>query len=171
VAALIFSFPSEVFYIREIERRIGLSTTAISSGVKELERAGIVRVERTALTTDIRADLESASYQLHKRLYNIYVLHNSGLVDGLVSLFNNPEAIVVFGSFANGEDSEQSDVDILVVSSQKSDRGVGKLSALYGKVIKRTINVVVLDSLVKSGPAFRNSIANGIVLHGYAKLI
>jgi hypothetical protein len=43
--------------------------------------------------------------------------------------------------------------------------------AVYEKYFNRKINIHNLPSLEKSEKVFKNAVANGIVLHGYLKVI
>ncbi len=158
VAQIIFNNPTDVFYIRRLERKAGLSTTAIVKAVDILHKNKIIEVEKTKLTTNIKADLGSSSYNYYKRLYNLHQL--KGLVEELSE--NNPKAIVLFGSASRGEDIKKSDIDILIIGFVKA----GKFLVKYEKKLNRTINLHEV-SLEKSSAEFQNAVANGIVLYGY----
>ncbi|MBN2367879.1 nucleotidyltransferase domain-containing protein, partial [Candidatus Woesearchaeota archaeon] len=151
--------------------KIGLSTTAIKRAFEDLKRFNIIVVEETSLTTNIKANLESESYRFYKIVFNIYILNRYSFIENLVTLFNLPEAIVLFGSFAKGEDIEKSDVDLLILSSNKPNKELEKLITTFEKVLNRKINLHILSSLKKSSDEFKNSIANGIVLYGYVRVI
>jgi predicted nucleotidyltransferase len=92
-------------------------------------------------------------------------------VDTLVDLFKKPRAIVLFGSFAKGEDTEESDIDILVITSNKRNAEVDRFLYLCEKEFNRHVNIMVMETLDKTESAFKNSIANGIVLYGYVKVV
>ena len=170
-AELIFNNPNKTFHIRMIERETGLSTTAIKESVKKLHKFNIITIEKTPLTTNIKANLESEAYRFYKQVFNLYRLNRYNFIHNLVTYFNNPEAVVLFGSFAKGEDIEESDVDILVLSSSKTPQVLNKLIAGFEKELNRKINIHVLPSLNKSSKEFKNALANGIVLHGYLKVL
>ncbi len=171
VAEAVFDRPMRMFHIRLLEKETGLSTTAIVSAVNRLERLRIVKVEKTDLTTNITADIESEAYRFYKTMVNLYRLERLGVVYKLVTLFNLPKSIVLFGSFAKGEDLEGSDIDILVVTPEKKMMVLNQLLAEWERALNRKVNLVILSSLESSEPQFRNAIANGIVLYGYCKVI
>ncbi len=166
VAELIFNYPHKTFHIRMLEKETGLSTTAVIKAAEELEYFKIIKVEKTPITTNIRADLESEAYRFYKMTFNIYRLKSYGFVDKLIKTFY-PEAIVLFGSFAKGEDIENSDIDILIISHRKNNKELENLSIISEKRLNREMNAIVLPSLEKSAAEFKNAAANGIVLHGY----
>ncbi len=171
VAELIFNYPNKTFHIRMLEKETGFSTTAIIDSIKELKKYDVIKIEETPLTTNIKANLESEAYRFYKLIFNLYRLKRYLFVDKFVEIFNNPEAIVLFGSFAQGEDIEKSDIDVLVIFPQKNQENLGNFTNEFEKELNRKINIHILPSLAKSSNEFKNAIANGIVLHGYVKII
>ena len=165
VALLIFSYPNKVFHIRELSKETGLSTTSVISAIKLLEKLKVILVKKTDLTTNIRANFDSESYVYYKRIFNLYMLHH--LIEVLLEIYK-PKVIVLFGSFAKGEDIEESDIDLLILSNEKT-KGIDTL--LYEKTLKRKLNLHILKDLSHSSNEFRNAVANGVVLHGYLKVI
>ena len=165
----IFRFPSKTFHLRELARETGLSKSATSQAVSRLAAFRIVAVEKSDATTNIHADVESLAYSHYKLLFNLYRLFAHGLVEQLRQAFQ-PKAIVLFGSFARGEDFEQSDVDICVLSDRRPTPELQKLLHAQEADLKRKISLHVLPSLQRSDAAFKNALANGIVLHGYLEL-
>ena len=171
VAELIFNQPTRVFHIRLLEKETGFSTTAVTKAIDELRTFKIITVDKTPITTNVQANLDSDSYRFYKIVFNLYRLKNHTLIDKLVDLFKHPKAIILFGSFAKGEDLEKSDIDILIITSNNKPKDVDKLILNYEKEFNRRINLIILHSLDKSERQFKNSIANGIVLYGYLKVI
>ena len=171
IAEIIFNYPNKTFHIRMLEKETGFSTTAVIDAIEELKKYNIITIEETPLTTNIKANLDSEAYRFYKLVFNLYRLKRYLFVDKLVEIFNNPEAIVLFGSFAKGEDIEESDIDILVISSQKNNENLEDFANLFKKELNRKINIHILPSLAKSSNEFKNAVANGIVLHGYLKIL
>ena len=171
VARLIFNYPNKVFHIRMLERETRLSTTAVIDAIDKLHAFSIIKVKKTPLTKQISADLESDAYRFYKLVFNLYRLKRYLLIEKLVYFYNNPESITLFGSFSKGEDIEESDIDILVITSYKPDKKINKFIKTVEKEMNRRVNIHALSSLNKSAPEFKNAVANGIVLHGYLKVI
>lgn len=168
VAELIFNRPNAVFHIRGLAKETGLSTTAVIRAVEEL--SGVLIIEKTAITTNVKANVESEAYRFYKKIFNLYGLERYNIIQTLKDAYR-AKAIVLFGSFAKGEDIEESDVDILILTSHKETTDINRYIAECGKLLNRHINLHVLNSLEKSSPEFKNAIANGVVLHGYIKVI
>ena len=168
VAELIFDYPNKTFHIRELTRKIKLSTTAVTEAIKELKKYDLITLEKTSLTTNIKANLESEAYRFYKLVFNLYRLENYGLIWSLKEAYR-PESMVLFGSYAKGEDMENSDIDLLIITTKKV-YGLGKLIEQFEKELNRNINLHVLTTMEKSSTEFRNTIANGIVLYGYVRV-
>jgi len=171
VAELIFDNPNKIYHIRMLEKEIEFSTTAVIDAIKELKKFEIITIEETSLTTNVKANLESEAYRFYKLVFNLYRLKRYGFVDKLIDIFNNPEAIVLFGSFSKGEDVEESDIDILIISSNTDEDYLEETLDTFKKRLNRKINIHILHSLAKSSNEFKNAVANGIVLHGYIKVV
>ena len=186
VAELIFTYPNRTFHIRNMSKETGLSTTATISAINELYELEIITIEETELTTNFKANLDSEKYVFYKRIFNLYQLgedYNKNFLIRELRRIYSPEAIVLFGSFARGEDIEESDIDLLIISKESgkenSKKGgketrkevlIDNLIQSYSKILNRKINLHILPSLEKSSSEFKNAVANGIVLYGYLKM-
>ncbi len=171
VARLIFNYPNKTFHIRLLERETGLSTTAVIDAVERLSAFKIVKIVKTELVKNISADLESDAYRFYKLVFNLYRLKRYLLIEKLVYFYSNPESITLFGSFSKGEDVEESDIDILIITSHKPDKRISKFIEIVEKEMNRRVNIHALSSLDRSAPEFKNAAANGITLHGYLKVV
>ncbi|MFH0875886.1 MAG: nucleotidyltransferase domain-containing protein [archaeon] len=171
VAELIFNFPNKTFHVRLLEKETGFSTTAVNSSVEELADYSIVKIEETPITKNIKADLESDAYRFYKQIFNLYRLRRYQIINNLVKAYNNPKAIVLFGSFAKGEDIEESDVDLLIITNNKPEEFLNKSIIRIEKILNRKISIHAFPNLDNSSAEFKNAVTNGIVLHGYLKVI
>lgn len=173
IISLIFAYPHKAFHIRQLSKELDVSTTAIIEGVKILKDHNIITIEEGKVTKDIKADIESKNYRSYKIAFNLYKLANCNFINKLVEYFHNPECISIFGSFAKGEDIEESDIDILIVSTYEKPKTkeFEDIVKKFEKEINRTVNFHIQKSFSKSEDSFKNAVANGIVLHGYLKVI
>jgi predicted nucleotidyltransferase len=58
-------------------------------------------------------------FMMMKRAYNLYNVLESGLVDMLKGFYEEPKAIILFGSYANGTDNSLSDLDIAIITKNE----------------------------------------------------
>ena len=104
-----FVNPTAKLRVREIERTLRLSLPSVIRYCKELEQVEILRLYTTGNVNFYTAS-RSETYLLEKKLDNLRKLYESGLINYLKIELSNP-AIVLFGSFAKGEDTEETDTD------------------------------------------------------------
>ena len=154
--------PTTSYTIRELSRQTKISPTWISKIARQLEKEKIVETKADANSLKVKAIRENPFLRL-KRVINLHGLYNSGIVDELNKDYLKPEAIILFGSYARGEDTEESDIDIAVLAYRKD---AGNNYAQYEKRLKRKLSVQIINpkNLTKE---FALSLANGIVLYGY----
>jgi predicted nucleotidyltransferase len=169
VAKCIFTYPNKTFHVRMLANETKLSTTAVVRSLEELEQFQIITVEETSLTKNVKANLSSHSYPFYKTIFNLYLLKKSGIIENLVQIFK-PQTIVLFGSFAKGEDIEESDIDLFIQTSQQKEISF-KQKEEYEKILSRGINIHCIPSLQQASNEFKNALANGIVLYGYLKVL
>ena len=97
----------------------------------------------------------------NKRVYNLKKVYDSGIVDYILISYNHPKAIMLFGSYSRGEDTENSDIDIAVLTR----KNLGLDLIKYEKILKKKVNVHEID-LDRMSSEFKSNLANGIVLEG-----
>ena len=56
-----------------------------------------------------------------KRIFNLNQLYKSNILKEIINKFS-PEVISVMGSYSRGEDIEDSDIDLLIISNDKEVR-------------------------------------------------
>ena len=165
IMELFFKYPYRQFHIREIARLTGLSSTGVIKIVKRLEKGGLLISRKEAVTEEIKPDF-GRRFFIMKRLYNIYSLYDSGLIEAIKNFYEQPSAIILFGSYGTGMDTEKSDIDIAVIA------GAGKMPELHKFEAKlaRKISIYIID-MAKTPIGFKNSLANGIILEGFVEFL
>lgn len=166
VMELIFKFPYRTFHIRELARLTGLSSTGIIKITKKLKKERLLTAKKAKNIEEIKPDFYGR-FLLIKRLYNLYSLYDSGLMDFIKAYYELPQAIILFGSYSNGTDTEKSDIDIAIITDK--EYASPDLSKFESK-LARSISVHLID-ISKSEKEFKNSLANGIVLEGFVEII
>jgi len=133
--------------------------------VGKLEKESLLFSKKEGMVKNVYA-LKNDKFVNLKRAYNIYSIFTSGLLDFLRETYEEPEAIVLFGSYAKGDDISISDIDIAVVTA----RAIGPKLSRFEKVLGRHIKIYEI-TIAKAEKEFLNNLANGIVLQGYLKVI
>ena len=101
-----------------------------------------------------------------KRLFNIKLIFESGLLDYIVKEYFNP-VIVLFGSYSKGEDVEDSDIDLYIETPKKQEFNLQK----FEKILNRKIQVFNYRN-IKEVPNHHlsNNIINGTTLNNFLEV-
>ena len=161
VLAVFFENPSREFHLRGLSRLLKLSMPTIISATDKLAKEKLIIKEKGKVVTKVIANRDNIDFARLKRLHNLEFIYKSNLVNHISESYNNPKAIILFGSFSRGEDIEKSDIDIAVITNKKLNLDLPK----YENILKKAINVheVNLDKISKE---FKANLLNGIVLDG-----
>ena len=158
ILAFIFKYPTKGFTIRAVARGLKISPPTVSSAVEKLEKDGLVKIVKEEIQHKVYGNLESEHFRDLKRIYNIFSLRE--LKHLLVKEFR-PNAIVLYGAYARGEDREDSDIDVYVDSSVEKGVNLGA----FEKTLGRRIHLVVRDAK-KIPDELKRSLINGVILYG-----
>lgn len=165
VAGVFFKEPTKEHYLKQISREIQIAHTSVKKNLDRLMRLSIIKekvIEKGKRKFPVyKANINSKQYLNYKRLYNLIIIKESGLIDYLYDKIM-PNSIVLFGSFQKGEDTEKSDIDIYIESQPK------KMDlSLFEKKLNRKIQLHFKINFRSYPKELKNSIINGTVLRGY----
>jgi predicted nucleotidyltransferase len=167
MARLMFIRAGEAMNAHSMARDLGVSQPAVSKALPGLVRAGVISMGRDRATgrLSIRLNRDDHRVVWLKRADNLKQLYETGLVQFFYDRF--PEAVVIlFGSYAFGEDTVRSDIDIAVISPK--ERNID--TAAFEKMLQRKITINYYRSLAGIDKHLRNNILNGITLKGAVEL-
>jgi predicted nucleotidyltransferase len=138
---LLFGVSGGALHTREIQRRAGSSVGTVQQELQKLRRLGIVDAHKDGNRVAYTAN---RSHPLYPELHRL-VLKTRGLADLLRTALTHPkiEWTFVFGSVARGEETAESDVDLLVIGDIGL-RAVANLLSGVAEQIGREINPHVL---------------------------
>ena len=160
-----FVNPMTKLRVREIERTLSLPLPSAIRYCKELEEEEILTVVKIGTVVFYTAS-RSEAFFLEKRLYNIKQLYTSGLVGYLSVELSNP-GIVLFGSYAKGEDTEESDIDLYMETPSKKQVNLEK----FRKILKREIQIFQHKNLKEiTNLHLANNIINGVTLNSFIEV-
>lgn len=148
---------------RKIAKELDISPTAAGTAVKALEKIGLAKKEKTKTINFISLNREEATAL--KRVENLKSIYVSGLATHLEETLPG-STIILFGSYARGEDTTRSDIDIVVIG--RGEKAV-KVEP-YEKSLRRRINMNFYRTWKEMSKELRNNILNGIILHGSVDL-
>lgn len=143
VLAILFTQPERSFYVNEIIARANAGRGAILRELNRLSRSRLVVVSRVGNQKRFQANAESPIFN---ELCGI-LKKTAGMVppirEALEPVADQIEFTFVFGSVAKGEDSAESDIDLMVVSDELSPGQVQRHLYRTEHLLGRQIGLVL----------------------------
>lgn len=159
--------PEKQFHIRELSRLLKKSPTTISKKLKELEKKEILISEKKYGHLLFKLNENKTTKRLRQN-YNLKTIEKLNLIEFLEDHYNFPEAIVLFGSFAKGENNKNSDIDILIISPKTTEPNLEKFEQKTGHKIHLFVHSKKeLSKLKDKNKELFNNWINGNVVYGY----
>ena len=136
--------PQEEFYLRQLAREFGASPRSVSLELKNLESIKLIKNRVSGNQHNYSVNSE---HPLYKELQNIFV-KTFGIKDILAgqlkSLEKDIDFVFIYGSFANGSFTAQSDLDLLLIGRVPSVK-ISGLLLKAGNQIGREINYSIIE--------------------------
>ncbi len=161
-----FTNPHENIHIRGLGTRINRPYSTVRNALNELEEKDLIKKDKKSKMVFYKANIDNKEFITLKKLNNLKNLYGTGLVD-LLERELHPDCIVLFGSYLEGRDWEDSDIDIAVINGR--DKSV-KLE-IFEKKLKRKIQIIKIENVSEEKKEFRDTLANSFVLSGFLKVI
>jgi|GEM_PF-518990 len=152
----------EEFYVREMARTIGVSAGSASEDLRELHEAGLVTREKKGRLVLYRADMTSPLLREIKVCATLVELNS--LVMALRAVATR---VVLFGSCATGENTDESDIDLCVESDDRD--GVERLVRAVDALQSREFSLILLspdEFLEVPAAPWRREMSNGPLSRG-----
>lgn len=165
VLSLFVKFSDLEFYEREVSREIGISTGSSNKVLNDLYSNGLLIRRREGKMYFYQIDDSHPAFKYFKILNNIVLL--MPLVEKLKKI---TKRIILYGSCSNGSDTSKSDIDLFVVSENRSEVLQIISNHSLGKPFENEkIQPVIQSSLdllesKKSDKEFLSLVRQGIIL-------
>jgi len=141
--ALYFTNPDKKYYLRELERILKFSVGNIRRELIKLESTGLFLSESKG---NLVYYYLNQSYPLFEELKSI-IFKTSGapkMLQNFLEKFNGISHAFIYGSFAKGEEKEDSDIDLLIIGEVNEDKLIEMISKLERK-LQREINYAIYE--------------------------
>lgn len=167
ILRFLFMNAGEAFNARGLSMALGTSQPAISKALPFLEKQGFITVikDKKSKRLSIELNRENPRVIGMKRADNIRQIYESGLAEFLKETFPAC-AVILFGSFAKGEDTRKSDIDIAVVGAEGKTLDM----SVFEKYLMKEIRVNFYQSFKEIHKELRNNILGGILISGWIEL-
>jgi predicted nucleotidyltransferase len=141
--SLFFGRPDEEFYVREIEKILQEDVGNISRELKNLEGIGLLISRRKG---NLKYYLLDRKFPLYDELRSI-ILKTRGAAGVLTACLQGMEQIdfaFIYGSFAAGQETAKSDVDLMVIGDVSLEQLISRLKEPE-TTLGREINASLYD--------------------------
>lgn len=167
IMRLLFMKAGESFNARRIAQALDVSQPAISKALPLLEKQGYLKVvkDKESKRLAIELNRESSLVVGLKRAENLRQVYETGLWQFLYESFPGA-TIILFGSYASGEDTATSDIDIAVVGVAEKTLELEQ----FNKALGKEISLHYFPSFRKIHKNLLNNILSGITLKGAISL-
>src|SRR3989344_4119955 len=153
--------PTDSCRLRELSRIIKISPPSIMLYLKEFENEDFIKSYAKRGIPFYKANRDNEDFIFYKKLSILYELHKSGLSDFLWEKLS-PDAIILYGSYAKGESTEESDIDLFIIGKEK------KINIdEFEKKLGKNVHLIFEENINKIPIELKNNLVNGIILKGY----
>ncbi len=159
--------PYEKYYLREAARLRNMSPMTLKRSLELLLKSKLIRKEKTKNQILYSANTQNLAFRHLKISRSLSWLEDKNLIEFLKRRIHGISSIVLYGSYAKGEDDKKSDIDVMVISPAKKDL-LPELDKLLGKEVNLSVfSPAEWSRQAKSNKAFYlDVITEGIVLYG-----
>ena len=138
-----FTNPNKKYYLRELERILSFSVGNIRRELIKLSKIGLFLSENKG---NLVYYYLNQSYPLFKELKSI-IFKTSGaskMLHNILEKFKGISQAFIYGSFAKGEEREDSDIDLLIIGEVDEDKLIEEIGKLERK-LQREINYAIYE--------------------------
>ena len=168
-----FDDPYQETYLRELARRINLSIYSAKIAADQLVREGLLLERREGRLRYLKANTGNLFFKHLKIAFNVKKILESRLTEQLIENIPATSSIILYGSWAKGENDYKSDIDILVIGQRPNRIDASGLETLLGQGLELTVlrwsewrRKSVTDKAF-----YIEIITSGIALHGYLPVV
>lgn len=171
-----FSFPDIEVSLNDLSQQLRISKTTANKVVSQLEREGFLKKEVLGRIWRVSCN-QSHPYNFTRKIaYNLSMVYESVIIKAIKATIpnirnTNPVAIILFGSYRKGDDTEKSDIDIAVEVLDNEDIQIIPFAnfSRFGYRANVKVNIHIFSRNKIDLNLFAN-IANGIILEGFLEV-
>ncbi len=162
-------------HLREISRETKIDVKAIQLQLKKLEKINVLSSIIRGRNKDYRLNLNNVTTKYYLVMAEVFIsiiyLKKNFLIKKIVEKIENKihEPIILFGSFAKGIPTKESDVDVFIISNKKIETGlIIEATDIVGREIslKSATRKQFLEGLRNNDPLIKEVVSNHIILKG-----
>lgn len=134
--------PERKFYVRELVRRTGENINSVRRELQRLEGIGILT---SSVEGNMKYYVADRKMPIYEELRGIFLKTEGigGVLKEELSKLGETKAVLIYGSFAKGEENLKSDIDLMVIGKIDEKNLVKVIRGLEERFC-REINYIVL---------------------------
>lgn len=166
-----FSFPIREIGLNDISGELQIAKTTAKRVVLQLVDEGFLKRETLGKVWRISCN-QHHHYNITRKIsHNLIKIYESGIIEEINKTLPDNRAIILFGSYRKGDDTEKSDIDIAVEVLDNKEVRIKELGKLpqFGYRKEIMVNLCIFSRNKIDLNLFSN-IANGIILQGFLEV-
>lgn len=162
--------PAERFYVKQLAKLLGVSAGSASVCCKSLRKKALLKAEKQGNLLLYGLERENAVTRQLGKAVVAEEFFESGALENFLMEDPNIISLAIYGSFAKSDFDKRSDLDVLVITSEK--KSFAKAATLLEKKFKREVSLTTMTfeewSTMgkKREPLFFNVLSDHILLYG-----
>jgi predicted nucleotidyltransferase len=167
-----FDNPNEEFYLRELGRLLKISPMTVKRALDDLVNNNLIIRQEKKNQILYHGNMDSQAFKFAKISYNLAWLEEKDLVEYLLEKVPGISSIVLYGSYAKGENDKHSDLDLLLICATKKNdfHQIEKKLGIEVNIINFT-NTQWTKQAKTNRAFYLDIITEGIVLYGTRPVI
>jgi len=166
IMRLLFVKTGNSLNMNNIAKILNVSQPAVLKSIPPLQKEKLIIAEQDKDSSRWAIGLNRDNKEVIglKRADNLKQLYESGLIQYLYDNFPGA-TIILFGSYAHGEDTIKSDIDLAIINSGKKE-----IDSKFEKILERKIIINYYKSFNNIEKPLLSNILNGITLKGAVEI-
>ena len=170
-----FSYPLLPISLSELAKELSISKKTANKIVLQLLEEGFLIKEEVGKTWRISCNqkhIRNSTTKISHNLLLIYqLLYEARVIENIYKIVGNPKAIILFGSYRKGDDTEKSDIDLAVEVVGNEELKIVHLGNLQQLGYRKNIPInLYIFSRNKIDLNLFSNIVNGIVIEGFLEV-
>lgn len=170
-----FSYPLLPISLSDLAKELSISKKTANRIVLQLLEEGFLIKEEVGKSWRISCNQKHMYNSTSKISYNLslvyQLLYEARIIEEIYKIVGNPRAIILFGSYRKGDDTEKSDIDLAVEVVGNEELKIIHLGNLPQLGYRKNIPINLhIFSRNKIDLNLFSNIANGIVIEGFLEV-
>lgn len=169
-----FSFPDREIGLNDLSLELKISKTTAKKIIDIFVKEGFLNKKIYGKSWSISCNKMHIYNSTRKIAFNLAMIYEAYLKwmrDDIFKVVRSPKAIILFGSYRKGDDTEKSDIDIAIEVSDSEEVKIVELGTIpiFGFRQNVKVNLYIFSRNKVDLNLFSN-IANGILLEGFLEV-